>query len=197
MTYDWLPQIDQLSFLLDDWHRPCCFWGMKKLTWSLLFLVSASPLLGLDYKSEELGFKAKLPDGLEDISPKVGQRGSLIGLAKWKQKQPKKELVEIIVLQDMGAPIPKEDASTRKDKPANVTFEKARWKNFDINVYRVLETGGIGAVSNLTFNASVPLKPHAIRVSVTGRITDEADLRKEMQEVVASIEGKTNWPTTE
>src|SRR5258708_1118367 len=114
--------------------------GMKKLTWSLLFLVSASSLFGMNYSSQELGFKAKLPDGLEDISLSVDRRGSLIGLAKWKQ--PKKELVEIIVLQDMGAPIGREDVTARKDKPANVTFEKARWKDFDVDVFRILETGG-------------------------------------------------------
>jgi len=76
-----------------------------------------------------------------------------------------------------------------------VTLEKARWKSFDIDVFNIIEMDG--AVTNVTFNAQVPLKPHAIQLTVVGPVGDEALLRQEMQTIVASIDGASNWLTTE
>ena len=49
----------------------------------------------------------------------------------------------------------------------------------------------------LTFNAQVPLKPHAIQVMVSGPASDETSLRQQMQTIVSSVDGPTNWLTTD
>ena len=166
---------------------------MKLLLGCLLFCLLSNLALALDYKNPELGFKATLPDNLEDVSIRVGIRGGLISLGKWDSS--KKELVKLVSLQDLGAPIGREDLSKRTDKPKNVALEKAPWKTFQIDVFRVVETAG--TLTNVTFNAQVPLKPHAIQVTMAGPVADEASLRREMQTVVASIDGASNWLTTE
>jgi len=166
---------------------------MKILLWSLLFCLSASLAPALNYSNPELSFKAVLPDNLQDVSISVGIRGAIISLGKWDP--PKKRLIKLVSLQDLGGTIGREDLSKRTDKPKNVTLEKARWKSFDIDVFNIIEMDG--AVTNVTFNAQVPLKPHAIQLTVVGPVGDEALLRQEMQTIVASIDGASNWLTTE
>jgi len=165
----------------------------KAVLWCLTFHLLSSPLFALNYSNPELKFKAKLPDNLEDVSIRVAVHGGLISLGQWNQSR--SGLVKMVSLQDLGGAIGREDLSKKKDKPANVTLEKARWQTFDIDVFKVIETAG--KVTTVTFNAQVPLKPHAVQVTVIGPAAEEASLRQEMQTVVASIEGARNWLTTD
>jgi hypothetical protein len=99
----------------------------------------------------------------------------------------------MISLQDLGGTIGREDLSKKQDKPAGVTLEKTHWQSFDIDVFKVEET--TGKVTNITLNAQVPLKPRAIQVSVMGPAAEEASLRQEMQAIVTSVAGTSNWLT--
>src|SRR5260370_32594790 len=107
----------------------------------------------------------------------------------------KKGLIELVAVQDMGGPIGREDLSKKANKPENTTLEKTAWKGFDVDVFKVVEN--IRGVSFVTFNAQVPLKPHAIQIMVSGPAFDENKLRKDAQTIVASIQGPTNWLTDE
>src|SRR5262249_18333569 len=150
-------------------------------------------LYGMDYSNPELKFKAKLPDNLEDVSIRVPIRGGLISLGKWNSSHT--GLIKLVSLQDLGGTIGREDLSKRKDKPANVTLEKIRWQSFDIDLFRGEKI--VGKDTNVTFNAQVPLKPDAIQVTVFGTAADDASLRQEMQEIVTSVQGASNWLTTD
>src|SRR5262249_9675586 len=152
----------------------------------------SSPSFALNYSNPELKFKAKLPDNLEDVSIRVAVHGGLISLGKWNQSR--SGLVKMVSLQDLGGTIGREDLSKEKNEPGNVTLEKTRWQTFDIDVVKVVETAG--KVTNVTFNAQVPLKPRAIQVTVIGPAAEEPSLRQEMQTIVGSVEGQSNWLNT-
>ena len=166
---------------------------MKKkalLWWVMVLSFLPLQMYGLDYSNPQLGFKAKLPDNLDDVSIRVGIHGGLISLGKWNSSHT--ALIKMISLQDLGGTIGREDLS-KKDKPAGLTLEKTHWQGFDIDVFKVED--GSGKDAKVTFNAQVPLKPRAIQVSVMGPAADEASLRQEMQAIVTSVAGTTNWLT--
>lgn len=160
----------------------------KALWWVMVLNFLSLQLYGLDYSNPELKFKAKLPDGLEDVSSRMRIRG-LISLGKWNSSHT--GIIKLVSLQDLGGTIGREDLSKRKDKMGNAKLEKTQWQTFDIDVFRIEERAG--KVTNVTFNAQVPLKPHAIQVTVMGAAAGEASLRKEMQAIVTSIQGASNW----
>lgn len=162
------------------------------LVWSLSLLFCSTSLLGLDYASQELGFKARLPDRLDDLS-KVMRIETLVSIGKLNES--KTGVDKLISIQDLGGAIGREDLSKRAGKPVTATLEKAPWKSFQVDVFRIVET--VGTASLVTFNAQVPLKPHAIQLTVCGPAKDETELRKEMQTILASIEGPSNWLTSE
>jgi hypothetical protein len=134
---------------------------MKKkalLWWVMVLSFLPLQMYGLDYSNPQLGFKAKLPDNLDDVSIRVSVRGGLITLGKWNSSHT--ELIKMISLQDLGGTIGREDLS-KKDKPADVTLEKTHWQGFDIDVFKVEDRSGKDA--KVTFNAQVPLKPRALQ----------------------------------
>jgi len=163
--------------------------SLASVAW--LFFYS-TPLFAWTYTNQQFGFTAALPDGFSDISSQTKVK-SLVAQGKFDSS--KNGHVEIIVLQDLGAALDREDFSKKTDQPNNVTAEKATWKSFNINVVRVVENAD--SVPFVTFNAQVPLKPHAIQLTVTGPAFDESKLRADMRTIVASIDGPTNWLTDE
>ncbi len=164
--------------------------SLKPFVCGIALLLFSSRLLALDYSNSELGFKATLPDGLQDAS-KMMRVKSLVSLGKWNES--KTSLLNVVSIQDLGGAIGREDLSKRNTLPANATIEKIPWKSFQIDLFRILE--GKNGVSVITFNAQVPLKPHAIQISVVGPAEQEAELRKQIQDIVASVDGPSNWLT--
>ena len=101
--------------------------------WSMLLLLCSTPLFALDYSNSQLGFKATLPDGFDDVS-KVMRLQRLISVGKLNES--KTALVKLISIEDLGGPIGREDLSKRTDKPESVTLEKTTWKTFQVDARR-------------------------------------------------------------
>jgi hypothetical protein len=154
-----------------------------------LFLCSTR-MFAFVYTNQELGFSAKLPDGMADFSSQTKVK-SLVSLGSLNGS--KGGRVEIIVIQDLGAAIGREDLSKTQDKPQNVTLEKTAWKSFNVDLFKAVED--LNSISFVTLNVQIPLKPHAIQLSVSGPAADESKLRADMTNIVASIDGPTNWLT--
>jgi len=165
--------------------------SVKSLAWLALFFLCSTRLFAFNYTNQALGFSATLPDGLPDLAIET----RVDSLVRRGNLDSSKGPVEIIVIQDLGGPIGREDFSKRKDKPQNLTLEKTAWKSFQIDVFKVGEN--LNSVPFVTLNAQVPLKPHAIQLTVSGPASDESKLRTEMQKILASIDGPTNWLTDE
>ena len=160
----------------------------KILLCAALFLLCSTHLFAWTYTNQELGFSAALPDGYSDISSQMKVKALV---SQGKMDPSKTGIIEMIAIQDLGAPIGRDDLSKTPGKPENVKFEKTAWKSFSIDLFSVVEN--VNSISFLTLNAQVPLKPHAIQITVAGPATDEARLRAEMQQIVASVDGPTNW----
>jgi len=163
----------------------------KSLVWVALFFLYSTRLFAWNYTNQELGFSVTLPDRLPDFSMETRVK-SLVSRGNLDAS---KGPVEMIIIQDLGGPIGREDLSKKADKPQNVTLEKTGWKSFQIDLFRVVEN--IRSVPFVTLNAQVPLKPHAIQLTVSGPVSDEDKLRTELQTVLASVNGRTNWLTDE
>jgi len=73
-------------------------------------------------------------------------------------------------------------------------LRKLTWKNFDVEVFVSHLAGTDGKLILVT---QVPLKPEAIQVALTGPASDEARLTADLQAVLASLDGPTNWKTDE
>ena len=166
--------------------------SIKTFFCALVFLLGATPLFALQYVNSNLGFAATLPDGLDEFPtnsvPNVlFSRGKMVG--------PKNTVIRLIVIQDLGGVMGRVDEAKRKTPPKNVTEEEAAWKSFKLPVAKVVED--FNGVPSVSFNVQVPLKPHAIQLNVAGPLSDEGKLRKEMETILGSIEGPTNWLTQE
>lgn len=165
--------------------------GVKKLFCIGIYFLTLH-LFALDYTNSQLGFKAKLPDGLDDLSNFPNFKGKLICLGLVNEAGT--GLTKAIMLDDLGAPIRRDDM-TKHPVPGNASVEKTKWRSFQIDVFKVLEQ--VQGSPYITFNAQVPLKPHAIQVSVAGPASEEKSLRQDLQSILASIEGPSNWLTTD
>jgi uncharacterized protein with PQ loop repeat len=163
----------------------------KSFMWAAWFLFYSTRLLAFNYTNQALGFSATFPDGLADLSSQTKVK-SLVSLGNIDNPKAK---VEMIVLQDLGKPMGREDIASASDIPQNASLEKRPWKGFDIDVFRVSEK--INSVEFVTLNAQIPLKPHAIQLTVSGPASDEGKLRKDLNTIVASINGPSNWLTEE
>ena len=73
-------------------------------------------------------------------------------------------------------------------------LRKLTWKSFDIDV---VVSHIAGTDKKLILVAQVPLKPEAIQIALAGPSSDEARLTAELQAVLASLDGPTNWKTDE
>lgn len=153
-----------------------------------LLLLCTARVHAFTYTNQELGFTAVLPDGLDDMSKQVAVE-SLV--SRGTVHAPKNGLIEYIIVQDLHGRLGREDLSKRINIPQNASLEKTKWKDFDIDLFRIIEN--VKSVSFLTLNAQVPLKPHAIQITVSGPAADESKLRNEMQKILASVDGPTNW----
>jgi hypothetical protein len=71
-------------------------------------------------------------------------------------------------------------------------LRKLTWKSFDIDV---VVSHVAGTDKKLILVAQVPLKPEAIQIILAGPSSDEARLTAELQAVLASLDGPTNWKT--
>jgi hypothetical protein len=80
-------------------------------------------------------------------------------------------------------------------KNPNITILSEKWKDFDVEVFRVPERAG--NLQLLTFNAQVPLKPEAVQIAVIGEAASENELRSLLRSVLSSLDGSTNWLNTD
>lgn len=70
-----------------------------------------------------------------------------------------------------------------------------KWQGFDINVFEIRSMSG--RIEMHTRNAAVPLKGNALKVQVSGPASDDQRLDALMKELLAGLDGQTNWLTPE
>ena len=159
---------------------------------AMLVGMSAGGVHGFEYSNRELGFKARLPDGFEDVSKSSWPDRTLLMKARYNRD---KTVSRLMSVQDLGEVI-RQDANLSRLKRAggNVKREKMRWREFDVDAFCVTE-GERGMVF-VSLNVEVPLRTRGIQVSLSALKTEERALRHEMETLLATIEGPSNWVTS-
>ena len=65
------------------------------------------------------------------------------------------------------------------------------WQGFNVYVFEILEdvSGALG----VNFNVQIPLKGRAIQMTLSGPAARKQALRQQLQDMLAGLEGKSNW----
>jgi hypothetical protein len=156
--------------------------------------LAAAPLFaGETVSDQRYGLRFTVPDGFTQDGEKV--KGDV--LFAFQKLLPGENLGRFILVRHLGHVIGREKLDLRlmRARFVGVTIVTENWKDLEIEVTRVPER--IADAQLLTFNAQVPLKPEAIQLTVTGEAAREAELRGALRTVLASLEGRSNWLTTE
>jgi hypothetical protein len=157
--------------------------------------LAAGPLVADETVSDQqLGFRLTVPDGFVPDPEKI--QGKVV-CAFHRPPAADQKVGTFILVSRLSGVLGREkiDPKTVTASNPQVTIVTEKWKEFDIEVFRVPEQAG--ELQLLTFNAQVPLKPEAVQVAVIGDGTKESDLRSVLRSVLGSLDGPTNWLNTE
>lgn len=140
-------------------------------------------------------FAISVPDGFQrrdDLNRSVQiltfQRAGLTG----------SRIGTIIAVDRLGGTIGREPLTADQLASAGVkgaTVEQVTWRTFDVSMAR--QTADIGGRAGTMFFVQIPLKPEAIQVKVITDASEEAEGRALMLSTIATIQGDTNWLTTD
>lgn len=155
----------------------------------LLLGLGGGWLHGAEYFNRELEFRMWLPAGFEDVPSQSWPKGALMAKARFNRDG---SLSRLVSVQDLGEVIRQDaDLSRLKRAGGNVKLEKMRWRDFEVDVFSVTE-GDRGLVF-VSLNAQVPLVPRGVQVSISGLKTEERAVRQELEKLLESINGRSNW----
>jgi hypothetical protein len=142
-----------------------------------------------EYFHRELNFRMWLPPGFEDVPGQSWPKGALMAKARFNRDG---SLSRLVSVQDLGEVIRQDaDLSRLKRAGGNVKQEKMRWRDFEVDVFSVTE-GEAGMVF-VSLNAQVPLMPRGVQVSLAALKTEERAVRQELEKLLESINGRSNW----
>jgi len=152
-----------------------------------LIFLGVAPVSGLELINQGYSTKMELPDGYENVTKAIGGK-ALIGLRKVDLAT--HTVVRLVVVTDLGTTI-EQNGTTQRQSGPGITIETYHWRNFDLPGCKITEEKGT------TLNVQIPLKPHALQLMVFGPNKEEARLRTELQTILKSADGPTNWMTVE
>ncbi len=161
--------------------------------------VAAAPLGTI--RDAEHGFSFTVPDGFTDDPQGRGPDTTYV-FVRGKADEPSFTQLKILQMHGvLGRGSHDREKAERLSREAlrakgleltDFDLRKLTWKSFDIEVFVVHVAG---TDKKLILVADVPLKPEAIQIALAGPSSDEARLTAELQAVLASLDGPTNWKT--
>lgn len=161
---------------------------------TILFCAVQPLIAGETVSNQQLGFRLTVPDGFVQDPGRV--KGNVV-CAFQRQPAAGQKMSTFILVTRLGGvlgrkKIDSKEVATRKPQ---ITITTEKWKEFEIEVFRVLERAG--DLQLITFNAQVPLKPEAVQIAVIGEAAREIELQSTLRSVLGSLEGSTNWLNTD
>jgi len=79
--------------------------------------------------------------------------------------------------------------------PEGSTAGTLRWRDFDVPMLESKRKRVDG--ERVSFGVIVPLKPVAVVLDLSGPVAKRDELKRTIQSILASVEGETNWPTSD
>ena len=149
-------------------------------------------LLQTQATNAELGYRFALPSGFTAFPEGRAQKDMV---DCWSEATPvSAHGAMILCVQRMHGVLPRE-AMRQEDLPASTQLVSFKWKEFDLQGLRSLvsQQGGEQAFALVT---QVPLRREAVQLFLSGPADQEARGQTLMTEMLASLEGESNWLTS-
>ena len=176
---------------------------MRRLIASLIvcaaaYAVHAAPVGAVHDVARGLSFT--VPDGYTDY-PEGRSPPIIYAFARGKPDDASFMLLHVV---RMGGPIGRgpvdpemAERAARKGfrakgvEPTGFELSNVRWKDFDLNLFVSYFPGRDKELVSLT--AQVPLAREAIQIQLIGPAAEEATLSADLQAILASLDGPSNW----
>lgn len=156
-----------------------------------LVLLSSNLRAGETIVDKSLGFTLSLPEGFvakPDLIAAAPDIAHAFVLGDLTDDQPD----IMLFIERMGGVIPREPLSPEQLPPGfQGRLFTMKWQGFDVDAFEVPEQ--LNGVEMLTYNVQIPLKHKAIQVKLFGPADREAELRGLLSEILAGLEGESNW----
>jgi hypothetical protein len=146
-------------------------------------------------RNEDLGLKVGIPQGFR---PNIDDPPGGDVLASYVRRDDRTNVAIALRVERLRGTIGRErlkeeeaqELLPRMGLPPGTTLDivEARWQGFTIDVMRMRTPNGY-----LSLVAQVPLKPEAVQIIVSGSVRTEEACRDVLDEVLAGVEGKSNW----
>jgi hypothetical protein len=154
------------------------------------------------FRSLDPAFSFSLPNGFQDFPQGHGPKV----LYSFARGTPGDASFAVLRIEGLGGTIGREElnlASVEKSARCSVAgtgvqvnglqYRKTRWKTFELDL---IVTRLVGAEQELlTLGTQVPLVKEAVEISILGPAKDEQRLVAELQSILGSLDGRTNWLT--
>ena len=157
----------------------------------LVIATSTSVALAAEIDDRDLSFRLTLPEGFRPFPE--GKSFSPDTVYSYILGDPRDNVLDIVVLIERMHGVLGRERLAKKARELGVELIKEPWGPFTLEVFRIPET--LEGVSLLTFNAQVPLRHEAIQLKLTGPAAREQEMRSLLKDLLANLEGDTNWLT--
>lgn len=143
-------------------------------------------------KNAELGYTLTLPEGFQDYPPALSQKDVV---AAWTETTPVSEHGGIILfVQRLHGVLPRERLR-QEDAPATTQVVTFNWKGFPIDGLST-RTSKDG-IPVFVLASQIPLRGEAVQLVVSGPGDQEARGHEIMTSMLTTLQGETNWLTSE
>jgi len=140
----------------------------------------------------ELGYRFALPSGFTAF-PEARSQKDMVDC--WSEATPvSAHGAMILCVQRMHGVLPRE-AMRQQELPATTQLVSFKWKEFDLQGLRSLVSPQ-GGEQAFVLVAQVPLRREAVQLFLSGPADQEARGQTLMTEMLASLEGESNWLTS-
>jgi hypothetical protein len=192
--------LNRLSFFVDDERGRCAMpadltaRNMFYRCWIVacaVFLFTV-PALGRAWTldNSELGISMTIPDGFASDPQLASRKPSIVYV--YRKPCGREAISDVtIIIEKLNGTIG-QARLTPQDLPKNFngTLTTAHWNGREIDVVRIVEQ--VAGLQIVTYKAQVPLQPRAIQIWAAGNIDMEAEIRRLLDDSLASLKGQAD-----
>jgi hypothetical protein len=140
------------------------------------------------FEDKELGFSFDMPSGFEPVpAEKKPKQFRHVFLKKGVG-----ESHSVITIKEMDEPIRADRHLQEKDLSPGMkaTLMTFLWRGLSVDAFRVVEETPTD--DYVTFNIQIPLKGHGLQIGFGGSGSNEAILKAQAEQTLATLEGEVN-----
>ena len=162
---------------------------------TLLFLigcaVSVSASRAETIKDSQLEFTLRLSDEFTVRPELVAGTPDVVHAFQYGEAA-ENEMPVLLIIERMGGVLGRDRVDPQDLPPGFAgTHFVTSWKGFQLDGFRIPES--LNELDIITYNVQVPLKPEAIQLKFAASADQEELLQRLMSEVLAGLDGESNW----